>query len=220
MEVTDYILKRTSRLTPKAEVTDPTYSAFNDGSVEVEVAEFLYSLVRLTKPHFVLETGTHLGISALYMALGMERNGRGEIETYEILPELQVKAIALWQDVGMTHRIGAHLLSSLQAEGGRPIDLLFLDSEPQLRFDEFLRFWPDLVPGGLILIHDLDRRFGHHGQVHHGTYDWPYGDFRLKLGELIGNLELQFITPPSPRGLTVFQKVDASFEGVNYLRSA
>ena len=61
---------------------------FNSGGVEVEVAELLYSLVRSIKPNRIVETGTHLGISSLYMALAARENNKGKVITYEIIPEL------------------------------------------------------------------------------------------------------------------------------------
>jgi len=45
-------------LTPQPEVTNPEYSMYDDGGVEVEVGEFLYGLVRILKHHikiFVVE---------------------------------------------------------------------------------------------------------------------------------------------------------------------
>jgi len=217
MDITDHILERTSRIVPEPEVTNDTYGMFNDGGVEIEVAEFLYALVRVTKPQFVLETGTHKGISALYFALGLDRNGQGSIETYEVIPELQLEAISLWQDLGMVHRIGAYLRPSLQAEGDTPIDLLFLDSEPQYRFDEFLYFWDRVVPGGLIIVHDLHPTMGRSGITRDGMDDWPYGPWDEKLGVYVENMKVQIVYIPSPRGLTIFQKTRPEDENIKLL---
>ena len=182
MHITNYILDKTDRLTVQTEVTGDEYLMFNTGGVEVEVAEFLYSWVRLLKPNFILETGTHLGISSLYMALGLKENNKGILETYEVIPELLAKAQLLWQDLGMTSLIHNRLQPSLSAPGSTAIDLLFLDSEPQFRFDEFLYFWDRVVPGGFILIHDLHYTLGKSGLTHEGMDDWPYGPWEEKLG--------------------------------------
>jgi len=197
------------------------WSCFNSGGVEVEVDEFLYSLVRMIKPAFILETGTHLGISSLYMALGCHDNNKGSIWTYEVIPELQSQAKALWESIGVQRFINSLLVPSLEAEvpSNLQIDLLFLDSEPQFRFDEFLKFWDQVSPGGLILIHDLHPSLGHHGQTYHGIYDWPYGDFRQKIGSFIKNHQVQVISFPTPRGLTIFQKECSGFEVFNYIQS-
>ncbi len=96
--------------------------------------------------------------------------------------------------------------------------MVFLDSEPQLRFDEFIKYWPMVKPGGFILIHDLGPQLGRHDQVYHGQLDWPYGPWRPKLGEFIKNHEVQTISFPTPRGFTLFQKRSDEFDFSNFLR--
>lgn len=223
MDITDYILQHTNKIVSQPEYVNvpPGFQMFNTGGVEVEVAEFLYSFARMTKPGMILETGTHLGISSLYIALALQKNQKGSLWTFEVIPELQLQAKSLWSDLGVSSFIGSHLLSSLNAQipDSMAFDLLFLDSEPQFRFDEFLKFWPKLNPGGFIIIHDLHPSLGHHGETHHGVYDWPYGDFREKIGSLIKNHEIQTISFPTPRGLTIFQKEAPGYEAITYLRS-
>lgn len=223
VSITAEILRRTRRIVPQPEVTPhpPGFQMFNTGGVEVEVAEFLYSLVRLIKPGFIVETGTHLGISALYFALGCRDNAKGSIWTYEVIPELLTQAKALWSDLAIGALVNSHLLPSLESRipSHLSIDLLFLDSEPQYRFDELLHFWDQVPPGGLIVIHDLHPSLGHHGQTHHGVYDWPYGDFREKIGSLIKDHKVQTISLPTPRGLTIFQKESPHFEFTKHVRS-
>lgn len=224
MDITDHILSKTKRLVihSEGEFTPgkQEWSCFNSGGVEIEVAEFLYSLVRMTKPKFILETGTHLGISALYMALGCQKNKKGSIWTCEVIPELQRDAKLLWNDLKVTPHINSILQPSLQVEipKGLEIDLLFLDSEPQFRFDEFLRFWDKVSPGGFIVIHDLHPSLGHHGQTYHGVYDWPYGNWEKKLSRFVKDYDVQVSHFLTPRGLTIFQKTAPGFEVTKFLR--
>jgi len=216
--ITDYILSKTQILASKVEKIKPEYQQFNSGSVEVEVAEFLYSLVRLVKPERIVETGTHKGISALYMALALERNEKGKLITFEIIESLLQEAQALWDDLGMRHRIQELLQSSLITFSCAPIDILFLDSEPNLRFDEFVLYWQWLKPGGLIAIHDLGNHLGHTDNTVNGMYDWPYGDFREKIGCYIKNHQVQTMGFPTGRGFTVFQKEAPRFGWTKYIR--
>jgi len=216
-DVTDYILSKTSKIIPEAEVTGATYSMFNTGGVEVEVAEYLYSLVRLYKPNFIVETGTHLGISSLYMALGLEKNGTGLLETYEVIQSLQAQAQALWADLNIQHRIVSHLKPSLSAHLKDSIDILFLDSEPQFRFDEFIYFWPMLRPGGIVIIHDLHPTLGKSGIEQAGMTDWPYGPWEKKLGKFVKDYDIQMLFAPSPRGLTIMQKTRETDENIKFL---
>ena len=72
MIIAQHLLDRANgALAIEPEVAHPTYSMFNSGGVEVEVGEFLHSMVRVTKPMHILETGTHLGVSAAFMALAL-----------------------------------------------------------------------------------------------------------------------------------------------------
>lgn len=221
MSITNIILSKTNLLTVQPEITtgDHGFSMFNDAGTEVEVSEFIYSLVRVLKPTVVLETGTHKGVSSTYIACALEENNKGKILTFEIIPEHFNNAHILWKQVGIDHRVNAYLVDAQKIDlKGTMIDFLFLDSEPQLRFDEFIKFWPNVKPGGFIMIHDLHPSMGHHGQIYHNVYDWPYGDFREKLGPYLKNRKVQTIHFPTPRGLTLFQKVDPAFEIDKYLR--
>ena len=218
--ITQTFIQKTNKLKISPEVTPGNhgFSMFNSGGVEVEVAEFLYSLTKMLKPEYVVETGTHLGISSSYIGQALLHNNRGSMITFEIIPELLADARMLWGDLGVASVIEGRLQPSLEVNINRSIDLLFLDSEPQLRFNEFIKFWPQVKDGGFILIHDLHPSMGHHGQTYHGVYDWPYGDFREKLGPYFKERKVQTIHFSTPRGFTLFQKVDPTFEIDRYLR--
>jgi len=113
----------------------------------------------------------------------------------------------MFEDISLKHRIQSHLLSALKYEPGDEVyDILFLDSEPQLRFDEFAKFWPNLRDGGYIIIHDLNDQLGHNGITQHGMYNWPWGDWRDKIGPYAARQEVQIISFDNPRGMTMFQK--------------
>jgi predicted O-methyltransferase YrrM len=220
--ITDYLVSKTDKLKPIPEITPfpPGYKMFNTGGVEVEVGEFLYSLVKLIKPQNVLETGTHLGVSAAYIASGLEENKQGYLYTFEVIPELLEQARALWNDVGISHYIVEQLTPSLdcQVPEGVIFDLLFLDSEPQYRFDELLTYWDMLRSGGYIVIHDLDFTMGDHGETIDRIYDWPYGDWKEKLGPLVRDFELQYIHFDNPRGCGLFQKASSRFKTTKFMK--
>jgi predicted O-methyltransferase YrrM len=211
MNVSDYIVSKAgSLLTRQPEITPapPGFEMFNTGGTELEVGDFLYSLVRMVKPNRILETGTHLGISSTYMGQALKDNGKGVLHTMEIFPANIAASQQLWKAVEVDKQIVAvnQASLSLQLTPADQFEILFLDSEPQYRFDEFIKFWPNVVPGGFILIHDLHPSMGHHGQTWHNTFDWPYGDFRPKLGPFMKRGDIQTISFPTPRGFTMFQK--------------
>jgi len=195
------------------------FTAFNSGSPEIEVCEFLYSLVRLIKPARVLETGTHFGFSAAYMGCALSENERGELTTLEVQPEYGILARSLFANLKLEDRVQCVLQASLDYvyPDEDPIDFLFLDSEPEFRFDEFVRFWSHVRPGGFIGIHDLHPHLGHSGVVTDGMLDRPYGNFIPKLGPMILQHEVQTVTFPTPRGFTLFQKAAPDFGATNLL---
>jgi len=102
---------------------------FNDGGVEVEVAELLYGLIRVWKPSTVLETGTHKGISSAYMAQALKDNKKGHMVTYEVIKQHKQSAEKLWQDLDLQSHVECRLEGSLTATFDGPIYFLFLDSE-------------------------------------------------------------------------------------------
>jgi predicted O-methyltransferase YrrM len=222
VDITNYILSKTNKLErqPEEYQIPPGFEMYNTGGVEVEVGEFLYSFVRMAKPDLILETGTHLGISSVYMALACQRNKRGKVLTYEVLEGLRQEAQALWIDVDVANEIDSVLKSSLDVSLDKDvkIDILFLDSEPQYRFAEFEKFWPNLRDGGFIFIHDLDHHMAHHGMTYHDVYDWPYGDFRESLGPYMKSLKVQSIALPNPRGMMFFQKARDNFAFLNHMK--
>lgn len=219
--ITEYMLSKTNRLQISPEITPGNhgFSMFNDAGTEVEVSEFLYSLTRMIKPNFVLETGTHIGISSSFIGQALKDNEKGKLVTLEIELSHLTNARHLWDKIGIEAYVSGYLSRSLEYEiGDQEIDFLFLDSEPQLRFDEFLRFWPHLRQGGFIAIHDLHPHLGFTKETIHGIFCWPYGDFREKIGPYILSKDVQIFSFPTPRGLTFFQKRKDSHVFGEYIR--
>ncbi len=221
--ITDYILSKTNRLTiiPEPTPGDHNFSAFNDAGTEQEVSEFLYSLIRVIKPNYILETGCHLGVSSLYMGLALKENNKGRCFTCEILPEHVESSKKLWKDLDVDDKIHCFKEESLKLKFDDDVmfDFAFFDSEPNLRFDEVLYFWNKIKPGSIFGIHDLHSDLGLHYASWEGMkyFSWPYGDYRKKLGDLIKNHEVQVFSMPSPRGFTLFQKRADNFEFSNLL---
>src|SRR6476646_4021887 len=68
------------------------WSMFDSMSAEVEVLEFIRTVVTTIKPELVVETGTFTGISTLWIAEGLKANGRGRVITCEYDPVVFAKA--------------------------------------------------------------------------------------------------------------------------------
>ena len=64
------------------------WSMYDSMTAEVEVLEFLATLVTTVKPNLIVETGAFLGASSIWMARGLKRNGFGRIVSCEFDPQV------------------------------------------------------------------------------------------------------------------------------------
>lgn len=182
------------------------FSSFNDAGLECETGEFMYGLVRVLKPYHVLETGTHWGIGASYMGLALKENMHGHLDTIEFLPEIHRRAVERIETVGLNQVVTCHFGDARAFEpGDKQYGLILLDTEPQTRFEELLRYYPYLMPGGFLFIHDLHRHMHQIPHEEHG-FAWPFGPIPEAMRALVIDGKLRPMHFPTPRGLTGFYK--------------
>ena len=158
---------------------------------ELEVTDFLKSLVITLKPRLIVETGTFLGYSTLKMAEGLQENGFGRIVTIEYDPQIFAKAKDRIDASGLGKWIENRNESSLDARIDGTIDLFFSDSHLPIREQEIRRFLPQIDARGLILMHDASSEFR------------VVREAALKL-EREGLISTVLV--PTPRGLVIAQK--------------
>lgn len=207
--ITKQLLDASKGLLVKSpEVSGEDYEMFNDGSVECEVGELLYSFVRILKPKQILETGTYKGVSSAYMALALKENGKGWLDTLEIEQTHIDTSWQLWKKVGVADVIACFNTPSLSFERTAKYDMLFLDSEPNLRFHELVKFYPNLSEGGYLFIHDLPRTYcqGNFNSDHPEIKSYPYGDVPIEMANLLKERKLVPFNFPNPRGMGGFYK--------------
>jgi len=183
-----------------------SFTSFNDAGIEVETGEFFYGLTRLLKPDHVLETGTHWGIGASYIGSALKENQKGLLETIEFLSEIHLRAYKRFQDLQLTGYINAILGDVKDFQPQHTYKLIFLDTEPQTRFAELVKFFPYLEEGGFIFIHDLHRHMHQIENQEHG-FAWPYGRIPGEMNQLITSGQLRPFHFSTPRGLSGFYKV-------------
>jgi prolipoprotein diacylglyceryltransferase/predicted O-methyltransferase YrrM len=164
---------------------------FDTMTAEVEVLEFLKCLMTTMKPGLVLETGTFLGVSTVYMAEGLKQNGSGKIITCEPDAEVFAKAKQKIDSSGLKKWVDYRCEASLDVKVPGAIDVLFCDSLPELREPEVRHFLPQVNPNGLILMHDSS---SHLKTVREAA-------LRMEEEGLISVVLL-----PTPRGLVMAQK--------------
>ena len=195
----------TDKLDKIPEPTDSRYVCNNTGGVELEIGEFLYGLVRMMKPTLILETGTHIGIASLYIAAGLKKNEFGHLNTIEWEKTHLTKAKERWNMFGVNEFVTSFLISSSDFKTQEMYDIIFLDTEPNLRFGELLKFEKNLNEGGIIIIHDLG---GGMCQVDNKElgFGWPFGRLPDEIVELIEMDSLRPFHFATPRGLTCFYR--------------
>ena len=164
---------------------------FDSMTAEVEVLEFLRTLVTTIKPSLIVETGSFLGVSTLWMAEGMRANGFGKIISCEFDPVVFAKAREKIDASGLAEYIDLRNESSLEMKVEGTIDLLFSDSDMPIREAEVKRYLPQMQGTGLILLHDAS---SHLKVVRNAA-------FSLEAEGLVSCVFL-----PTPRGLVLAQK--------------
>src|SRR5208337_992128 len=167
------------------------WTMYDSMTAEVEVLEFLRTLVTTVKPNLVVETGTFLGVSTLWIAEALRMNGFGRIVSCEYDPVVFAAAKEKIDASEFRDLIDLRNESSLEMKVEGTIDLFFSDSDMPIREQEVRRYLPQISPFGLILMHDAS---SHLKQVR---------DAALKL-EREGLISVVLL--PTPRGLVVAQK--------------
>jgi predicted O-methyltransferase YrrM len=128
-------------------------------TTEVEVLNFLKTLVTTLKPKLVVETGTFLGHGTVKLAEGLKENGFGKVITIEFDPAIRARAEERFKASGLAPWIESRLESSLETNIAGMIDLLYSDSHLANREAEIRRLLPQLDPRGLLVIHDASSHF-------------------------------------------------------------
>jgi predicted O-methyltransferase YrrM len=130
--------------------------------LEPETAELLAWLVRATGAKDVLEIGTSIGYSTLWLADAVEAVG-GTLTSVEIDSERSARARANLERAGLAAELRVEdAAETLRASADAAWDLVFLDAERPA----YAGYWPDVLrtlrPGGLIAI---DNVLSHPDQV-------------------------------------------------------
>src|ERR1700723_1323608 len=130
------------------------WSMIDSMTAELEVLEFLATLVTTIKPRLVVETGSFLGVSTEWIAKGLHRNGFGKIISCEFDPVVYARAKSNLEASPLKPFIELRNQSSLGMKIDGTIDLFFSDSDMPIREQEAKRFLPHINPHGVILLHD------------------------------------------------------------------
>ena len=132
--------------------------------------------------------------------MGLKDNGFGKLTTVENVADNFNRASKLHRQHFVHNYVDIMLQDVRTVELDGEFDMLFLDSEPQYRFDELVRFFPHLRRGGYAFIHDLHRHLSQEGN------NAPFGEIPYQIDEWVEEYELLPFNFTTPRGLTGFYK--------------
>ena len=184
------LLPEYHRATP--ECPNPSrWHMYDSMTAEAEVLEFLRTLVTTLKPELIVETGSFLGVSTVWIAEGLRENGFGRVVSCELDSVVFAKAQEKIAASGLGEWIDLQNVSSLDLKVSGQIDLFFSDSDLDVREKEVRQYLPRINPNGLILMHDAA---SHPGSVREAA-------LRLEDEGLISVVLL-----PTPRGLAIAQR--------------
>jgi predicted O-methyltransferase YrrM len=164
------------------------WSMFDGFTAETEVLDFLYTLVRLTKPERAIETGTWLGRSAVAIGSAMRDNGFGKLISLELDPEVARCALAEIESARLCDWVEVIIERSLTFQPENKLEFALLNSGIGARADEFRHFYDRLAPGATVVFHDT-------GAQHAGFAEGIKG--LISQGRLAGSFF------PTPRGIFV-----------------
>ena len=174
---------------PCKPVPQPRLWSMLDGKTpEIETLEFLYSLTRMAKPDYVLETCAWMGHSAVAIGRALAQNNIGRLVVLEQDPDCFEVASRRIQDKDLDGVVEVVSGSVLRYTPEAGIDFLLLDSYHSRHVQEFRHLRPRLNPGCIIVVCDTGSRRGKTIQSFSQlTKEFPLPGFFL----------------PSPRGVAV-----------------
>ena len=151
-------------------------------AVADEVGELLYLLAFGRRPRTIVEFGTSLGVSTIYLASAVCDTGEGVVIATEFQPEKARRAAANLAEAGVADvvdlRVGDALETLRDLPG--PIDLLFLDGWNDLYLTVLEMLEPRL-PRGALVAADMSRDDPHHARYRAHMRDPAHGYFTTEL---------------------------------------
>lgn len=112
-----------------------------------------YALLRALRATRVVEVGTSMGVSTIYLALAVRHNGGGTVIATERVPEKAARARQHWRAAGVEELIELRVGDAKEtlAHETAPIDFVFNDAFPPLALPILRTLAPAMRPGALAL---------------------------------------------------------------------
>lgn len=155
-------------------------------TVEAEVADMVFGLIRGLQPRVVLETGTSRGRLAVRIGRALDLNSWGHLHTYE--PDLERWNEAVVNIEAVAGRVTCHREPSMQPWKWAPIEFAWFDSLTTLRAAEFEFYLPHMHERCVVGFHDTAPRFGRWTQQVRGLIDLDIIDLPTPRGVILGRV--------------------------------
>jgi len=132
-----------------------TYRRYADNflAVSPEFGRFLYAMARACKATRIVEFGTSMGVSTIYLAAALRDNGGGHLIGSELEPAKVARARANLAAAGLADLVDIREGDALDTLGdvGGDVDLLMIDGAFSLYLPVLKLVEPRLRPGAVIL---------------------------------------------------------------------
>ncbi len=128
-------------------------------AVSRETGQLLYMLARSSGARNIVEFGTSIGISTLFLAAALRDNGGGRLISSEFEPSKVVRARKNIATGGLSDLVDVRegdALQTLRVDLPETIDLLVLDGSKALYFEILALAESRLRPGSLVIADDAE----------------------------------------------------------------
>jgi predicted O-methyltransferase YrrM len=128
-------------------------------AVSPEFGNLLYTLTRASRAKTVVEFGTSMGVSTIFMAAALRDNGGGKLITTEFHPEKVERAKQNLAEARLLDHVEFRVgdaLQTLKAHPPRDIDLLMLDGPKDMYLDVLNLVEANLRPGAIVASDNTD----------------------------------------------------------------
>ena len=122
-------------------------------AVSPEYGRFLYAIARACKATRIVEFGTSMGVSTIYLAAALRDNGGGQLIGSELEPSKAARARAHIEAAGLLDLVDLRegdALDTLQNVGGE-VDLALIDGAWSLYLRVLKLIEPRLRPGAVVM---------------------------------------------------------------------
>lgn len=122
-------------------------------AVSPAYGRFLYTLARARRATRIVEFGSSMGVSTLYLAAALRDNGGGQLVGSELEPGKVARARASLGEAGLSELVEIREGDALETlkEVGGPVDVLLLDGAWSLYLPVLKLIEPHLEPGAVVL---------------------------------------------------------------------